>query len=60
MQPVLIALKGGPMDGKVVEGDLSEHTIVFTDSDCPYPRKIVYRVDRFQAEIEEATFLEYR
>ena len=60
MQPVLIALKGGPLNGRVIEGDASEDTLELADSTSPYPRKLIYRVDRFQREIEEATFLEYR
>ena len=60
LQPVLIALQGGPLDGKVVEGDASEKILEMIDYDSPYPRKLIYRIDRFQAEIETATFLEYR
>ena len=55
--PVLVALVGGPMNGRVIEADVSEKEIEMNDLNASAARVLVYRVTRFQAEIEEAEYV---
>lgn len=56
---VLIALVGGPLDGRVIEADKSETEITMNDLTAFAKRVLVYqvKVNRTRDEIREADYL---